>query len=104
MSAYFSPASLAFLQRLAVNNNKAWFNAHKQAYEDHVRQPFLRLIADIAPDIEAISPHFRADPRTVGGSLYRIQRDARFSHDKSPYKGWQGCRFYHDYRSPAYRW
>ena len=98
MSAYFSPASLAFLNHLAGNNNKAWFNEHKQAYEDHVRQPFLRLIADIAPDIEAISPHLRADPRTVGGSLYRIQRDARFSHDKSPYKGWQGCRFYHERR------
>ena len=98
MTAYFSDASLRFLTQLASHNNKTWFNAHKQAYEQHVRQPFLRLIADLAPDIEAISPHFRADPRTVGGSLYRIQRDARFSHDKSPYKTWQGARFYHERR------
>lgn len=98
MSAYFSPASLAFLTQLSLNNNKAWFNAHKDQYEQHIRQPFLQLISDIAPDIEAISPHFRADARTVGGSLYRIQRDARYSHDKSPYKDWQGCRFYHAHR------
>ena len=98
MTAYFSDASLRFLTQLAAHNNKTWFNEHKSQYEQHLRLPFQRLIADLAPDIEAISPHFRADPRTVGGSLYRIQRDARFSHDKSPYKTWQGARFYHERR------
>ena len=98
MTAYFSDASFKFLHGLAAHNNKTWFNDHKPQYEEHLRQPFLRLIGDLQPDIEAISPHFRADPRTVGGSLYRIQRDARYSHDKSPYKTWQGARFYHERR------
>jgi uncharacterized protein (TIGR02453 family) len=98
VSAYFSDASLGFLTRLAAHNNKTWFNEHKREYEQVLRLPFQQLIADLQPDIEAISPHFRADPRTVGGSLYRIQRDARYSHDKSPYKTWQGARFYHERR------
>ena len=102
MTRYFSDASFKFLRALARNNDKTWFNAHKQQYEDHVRQPFLRLLVDLQPDLAAVSPHFRSDPRTVGGSLFRIYRDARFSSDKSPYKAWQGARLYHERRKQ--RW
>ena len=95
MSRYFDDASLKFLRGLARHNEKAWFEAHRQDYEAHARQPFLRLITDLQPALAGISPHFRADPRTVGGSLFRIHRDARFSNDKSPYKSWQGARLFH---------
>ena len=98
MSTYFSPATFTFLRGLARNNDKTWFNEHKPRYEEHVRQPFLRLITDLQPDLAAVSEHFRADPRTVGGSLFRIYRDARFSNDKSPYKSWQGARLFHERR------
>ena len=98
MSSHFTPASLKFLRGLARHNDKAWFEAHRQDYEAHVRQPFLRLITDLQPALAAVSPHFRADPRTVGGSLFRIHRDARFSSDKSPYKPWQGARLFHERR------
>ena len=98
MSSHFSPASLKFLRGLARHNDKAWFEAHRQDYETHVRQPFLRLITDLQPALATVSPHFRADPRTVGGSLFRIHRDARFSSDKSPYKPWQGARLFHERR------
>ncbi|MEN5061999.1 DUF2461 domain-containing protein [Luteimonas sp. TWI1416] len=98
MTAYFSEKSFRFLRALARHNDKAWFEAHRKDYEAHVRQPFLRLVGDLQPDIAAISPHFRADTRTVGGSLFRIHRDARFSHDKSPYKTWQGARLFHERR------
>jgi uncharacterized protein (TIGR02453 family) len=98
MTAYFSDASLKFLRGLARNNTKPWFEAHRQDYETHVRQPFLRLIGDLQPALAQLSAHFRADPRTVGGSLFRIHRDARFSHDKSPYKAWQGARLFHERR------
>jgi len=95
MSTYFSASSLAFLHDLAVHNTKTWFDAHKTDYEHHVRVPFLRLITDVQPVLAHISPHFRADPRTVGGSLFRIHRDCRFSRNKSPYKTWQGARLFH---------
>lgn len=98
MTAYFSDASFKFLRQLARHNEKPWFNAHKSDYETHVRQPFLRLIGDLQPALAEISEHYRADPRTVGGSLFRIYRDARFSHDKSPYKLWQGARLFHERR------
>ena len=98
MSTYFSDASFKFLRGLARHNEKAWFEAHRADYEAHVRQPFLRLITDLQPGLAAVSTHFRADPRTVGGSLFRIHRDARFSNDKSPYKSWQGARLFHERR------
>lgn len=98
MSTYFSDASFRFLRSLARHNDKAWFNDHRQQYEDHVRQPFLRLLGDLQPALAEVSEHFRADTRGVGGSLFRIHRDARFSNDKSPYKTWQGARLFHERR------
>lgn len=96
MATYFSDASFKFLRGLARHNDKTWFNDHKAQYEDHVRQPFLRLLTDLQPDLAAVSLHFRSEPKTVGGSLFRIYRDARFSNDKSPYKSWQGARLFHE--------
>ncbi|MFL6585816.1 MAG: DUF2461 domain-containing protein [Luteimonas sp.] len=98
MTTYFSDKSFKFLRALARHNEKPWFEEHRKDYEAHVRQPFLRLIGDLQPDVTAVSPHFRADTRTVGGSLFRIHRDARFSNDKSPYKTWQGARLFHERR------
>lgn len=95
MPSYFSDASLTFLRGLARTNTKPWFEAHREQYEESVRQPFLRLIGDLQPALAQVSEHFRADPRTQGGSLFRIYRDARFSNDKSPYKAWQGARLFH---------
>ena len=92
---YFSPKTFKFLRALARNNSREWFHAHKQDYEANLRQPFLRLITDLQPDVHTISEHYRADPRGVGGSLFRIHRDTRFSNDKTPYKSWSGARLFH---------
>ncbi|MBS0433194.1 MAG: DUF2461 domain-containing protein [Proteobacteria bacterium] len=96
--AYFSPATFRFLRALARNNHRAWFKAHQDDYETHVRGPYLQLIADLQAPLAKISAHFRADPRKVGGSLFRIQRDVRFAGDKQPYKTWAGARFFHERR------
>ncbi|MFA5685437.1 MAG: DUF2461 domain-containing protein [Lysobacteraceae bacterium] len=95
---YFGPRGRRFLADLARHNDKDWFQAHRDDYEQHVRQPFQRLLSDLQPALTAISPHFHADPRALGGSLYRIHRDIRYSHDKSPYKPWQGARLFHQRR------
>ena len=92
---YFSPKTFKFLRALSRNNSREWFHAHKEGYEAHLRQPFQRLITDLQPDVRTISEHYRADPRGVGGSLFRIHRDTRFSNDKTPYKTWSGARFFH---------
>jgi uncharacterized protein (TIGR02453 family) len=96
--AYFSPATFRFLRALARHNNRAWFKAHQDDYETHVRGPYLQLIADLQAPVAKLSRHYRADPRKVGGSLFRIQRDTRFSGDKAPYKAWAGARIFHERR------
>ncbi|GAP67288.1 TIGR02453 family protein [Mizugakiibacter sediminis] len=95
---YFTAATFRFLRDLAAHNDRAWFKAQQARYEEHVREPYLRLIADLQAPLAKISPHYRADPRKVGGSLFRIQRDTRFSGDKQPYKTWAGARFFHERR------
>jgi len=55
----------------------------------------LRFIGDLAEPLRRISPVIVADPRPVGGSLFRIHRDTRFSKDKSPYKSHIGAFFRH---------
>ncbi len=96
--AYFSPVTFRFMRALARHNNRTWFKAHQADYEAHVREPFLQLIADLQAPVAKLSSHYRADPRKVGGSLFRVQRDTRFSHDKEPYKPWAGARIFHERR------
>jgi len=93
---YFSPEVFSFLRELAENNNRDWFAENKTRYEQRVREPILQFISDFGPRLAKISPHFVADPRPSGGSLFRIHRDTRFSHDKSPYKTHLGVHFFHD--------
>lgn len=95
---YFTPATFTFLRQLRQNNNREWFHAHKAHYENHLREPFLQLIADLQDPIRRISTHYLADPRKIGGSLFRIHRDLRFSGNKQPYKPWSGARFFHERR------
>jgi uncharacterized protein (TIGR02453 family) len=94
--SHFDPDSLRFFRDLARHNERAWFHANKARYEAKVRDPFLRLIGELAEPLARISPNFRADPRPIGGSLFRIQRDTRFANDKTPYKTWAGARFFHE--------
>ncbi|MCB9558108.1 MAG: DUF2461 domain-containing protein [Deltaproteobacteria bacterium] len=95
MPAHFSERTFGFLRQLAVNNDREWFADHKNAYEEAVKGPMLRFIADFAPELRRISAHFVADPRPVGGSLFRIQRDIRFAKDKQPYKTHAAAQFRH---------
>jgi uncharacterized protein (TIGR02453 family) len=103
---YFTKQTFAFLSSLAENNTREWFEEHKQDYENFVRTPALDFISDMGNEIPAISPHFRALPNKVGGSLMRIYRDTRFSKDKAPYKTNIGIQFRHevgkDIHAPGY--
>jgi uncharacterized protein (TIGR02453 family) len=94
--AHFTPALFEFLRELRANNHRDWFQRNRVRYESDVRDPALRFIAGVGPSLERISGHIVADPRPVGGSLFRIHRDVRFSADKSPYKTAVGMSFGHD--------
>ena len=93
---HFSPKLFKFLRDLAANNDREWFNAHKAQYVDHVQGPLLAFIGDFAPRLTKISSHYVADPKPVGGSMFRIYRDVRFSKDKSPYKTAASAQFRHE--------
>ena len=92
---YVTPKMLRFLREIAENNNREWFTENKERYFEEVRDPLLDLIADVGPRLAKISPRIVADPRPVGGSLFRIYRDTRFSRDKRPYKTYAGMSFRH---------
>jgi uncharacterized protein (TIGR02453 family) len=105
MPAYFTTDLLQFLKKLKRHNNRDWFLAHKDEFERSVREPALRFIADFAAPLYKVSPYLVADPRPSRGSLFRIYRDTRFSHDKRPYKTNVAMRFGHqgkDVHSPGF--
>ncbi len=85
----------AFLRELKGSNNREWFEANRRRYESRVREPLLQFIREFDFRLRDISPSFLADPRRVGGSLFRIHRDVRFSSDKRPYKTHSGIQFRH---------
>lgn len=92
----FDRAFFAFLKKLKANNNREWFTEHKAQYQAEVEAPALAFVEAFAPRLKKISPRFVADPRRSGGSMFRIYRDTRFSHDKTPYKTHVGLHFWHD--------
>ena len=84
-----------YFRDLAANNNREWFNDHKPRYIATVVEPMSAFISAMAPRLKKISPHYRADPKPHGGSMFRIYRDTRFSKDKTPYKTHAACHFRH---------
>jgi len=98
---YFDSRLFQFLAQLRRNNRRAWFLKRKPEFEEFARQPSLRFIADLRLRLREISPWLVANPRPVGGSLFRIYRDVRFSKDKSPYKTHIGMHFQHASSSEA---
>ncbi len=72
--AGFGPAAIAWFEGLEQDNSKAYFDAHRQQWEQHVREPLQAMLHDLA--------------QQYGGTvqLFRQHRDIRFSRDKSPYK------------------
>jgi len=88
----FSPAALRFFRQLAAHNDKQWFEAHRDEYENEVRAPMRFLIEDMNARFARFAPEIGGDPKR---SMFRINRDIRFSKDKSPYKTNAGCWFHH---------
>ena len=94
--AHFSKEFFGFLAELKLNNNREWFQANKDRYSAVVLDPLVDFVADFGEHLRGINPHFVADPRPIGGSIFRIYRDVRFSKDKSPYKTQAAIHFRHE--------
>jgi uncharacterized protein (TIGR02453 family) len=82
----FDTAGLAVLAGLEEQNTREYFEAHRDAFRAGVVEPAKALVAELGDHLRStVAPGIVADPR-VNGSLFRINRDIRFSADKSPYK------------------
>jgi uncharacterized protein (TIGR02453 family) len=92
--AGFPKHGLQFYKNLAANNNREWFNAHKQEYLDDVQAPAVDFVIALGERLKRLSKTIGYDTRTNGaGSIMRIYRDIRFSKDKTPYKTNLGIAF-----------
>jgi uncharacterized protein (TIGR02453 family) len=93
--AGFTPELLDFLRELAANNNRDWFQAHSAEYQQYLVEPAREFVVTMGECLPALGQDIHAEPR-IRASIMAINRDIRFSKDKSPYKThldlwfWQG--------------
>jgi uncharacterized protein (TIGR02453 family) len=88
----FNKKAIAFLKGIKKHNNKLWFEAHRAEYENELREPMRMLIGEMDARMRKFAPEIGGDPKR---SMFRINRDIRFSKDKSPYKTHAACWFAH---------
>jgi uncharacterized protein (TIGR02453 family) len=79
----FPPEALAFFRSLERNNRREWFQPRKQVFDEKVRGPMIELVEALNAALMQFAPAYVQEPASA---IYRIYRDTRFSHDKTPYK------------------
>ena len=77
-------SALAFLEDLAANNNRDWFQENKKRYERELRDPWKAFVTEVLAELEAVHADFKGI--AAKDCIFRIHRDTRFSADKTPYK------------------
>jgi len=80
---YFTPDYLEFFKELAANNHKEWFDVNRKRYESVVRDPFKNFISELISVLSKSDPDLNIEAKDA---IFRINRDIRFSKDKTPYK------------------
>ena len=80
---YFSREYQKFFEQLGKHNNKAWFDSNRKRYEEHVKRPFAAFVDVMIGLIRAEDTEVAI---TAKDAVFRINRDIRFSSEKSPYK------------------
>lgn len=80
--AIFTPDFIQFFKELARNNERDWFHANKKRYQQSVKVPFETLVNQLIISIREYDPEVQI---TAKDAILRINRDIRFSGDKSPY-------------------
>jgi len=83
----FSSEGLAFFKALGFHQDREWFHENKSLYESAVREPMIELLASLSERFEKEGIPLRGDKK----SMFRINRDIRFSKDKRPYQTHTGA-------------
>ncbi len=77
------PEFFAFFKGLSTNNSKLWFDEHRADYERYVKKPFAILVQELIDRVRTIDPLVLP---LAKDAIFRINRDIRFTKDKTPYK------------------
>lgn len=77
--AHFQPETFSFLAELSANNSKEWFDANKAAYQRAVKKPSDTFRSTLSDALAKLTG------REIASKQFRINRDLRFSKDKTPY-------------------
>ncbi|MBK7958418.1 MAG: DUF2461 domain-containing protein [Bacteroidetes bacterium] len=100
---YFNKAYIQFFKELAKENHKEWFDLNRKTYEIEVKKPFENFTQDLANTIYKFDSEVNTDYKKA---IFRINKDIRFSKDKSPYKLNRSCAISKfgkkDHESPGY--
>ena len=80
--SYFNTSFLTFLQDLSTNNTTEWFNQNRKTYEKEVKKPFSDFVEEMIRRIREHEPDLQIKP---SDAIARINKDIRFSKDKTPY-------------------
>ncbi|RDK97474.1 uncharacterized protein (TIGR02453 family) [Enterobacillus tribolii] len=81
----FTQQGLNFLQQVRQENSKEWFDDNRKIYDENLLTPFRDLVSDLSDTMLKIDDRFETRP-AIGKTLSRINRDTRFSNDKSRYR------------------
>jgi uncharacterized protein (TIGR02453 family) len=82
--AHFDPDFLEFFKELAPNNHKDWMDENRKRYHKVIKDPFYNFVDEMIPEIAKID---KMDyDISAKDCVFRVNRDIRFSKDKSPYK------------------
>ncbi|MFN7999156.1 MAG: DUF2461 domain-containing protein [Bryobacteraceae bacterium] len=79
----FPPEALTFYRGLDRNNRREWFQPRKHIFDEKVKAPMVALVSELNTAMMDFAPDYVTDAHKA---IYRIYRDTRFSHDKTPYK------------------
>jgi len=85
--------AIKFFSKLKRNNNKEWFESHREEFVSSVFEPAQEFVVVLGELLRTVAPGIIAIPKT-DKSIFRLHRDVRFSKDKSPYKTNLGILFW----------
>lgn len=93
MTSNFPKCAADFLSKLSRNNNKEWFENHRDEYNTMFLEPAQEFVIEMGSKLQSIRPNIIAMPK-IDKSIFRLHRDVRFSRDKLPYKTNLGIIFW----------
>ncbi len=80
---YFTKDFISFFKELEKNNHRDWFQANKKRYEESVKKPFAAFVGEVIQAMHKDEKDLNVEAKDC---IFRINRDIRFSKDKTPYK------------------